>query len=87
MADDDKPEPPRDPRPEDDPESSTGTKPFFGTHPIAPERQAGMDAAHDEINEAIAAYDALLDHFAGLGAEPTEADHQWAKQVSPNNDN
>ena len=34
----------------------------------------------------IAAYDELIDHFAALGAEPTEADKAWAEQVSPNPD-
>ena len=38
----------------------------------------------DETSGAlIAAYDEALDHFAGLGAEPTEADHEWAERVSP----
>ena len=50
------------------------------------EAQPDTTANAKSEQQVMDAYDELLDHFADLGAEPTEADHEWAKQVSPNSD-
>lgn len=36
--------------------------------------------------KVMAAYDEAIAHFVALGAEPTEADGEWAEQVSPDSD-
>ena len=50
------------------------------------EAQPDTTANAKSEQQVTAAYDEVIEHFVALGAEPTEADHEWAKQVSPNSD-